>query len=115
MARVDAMAPDGACEQMYITADVSPQQLRVEHADRRIARAFRDRFPNAARLLRRGGVVALDLSCIVRITALQRDEYVVVEWNLVALEHVGISLGDAKHAVAETDPAHERIGRMVPT
>lgn len=35
--RVDALAPDGAYEHVYIAADASPQQLRIEQAGRRIA------------------------------------------------------------------------------
>lgn len=104
--RVDALAPDGAYEQIYIAADASPQQLRVEQAGRRVAKALRDRFPGAARarLLRRG-VVAVDWHRLARVTAPQRDADVVVEWNTNALNQLGIAKEDARQAVEETDPA----------
>lgn len=105
--RVDALTPDGAYEQVCISADASPQQLRVEQAGRRIAKALRDRFPIAARarLLRREVVMAVEWHCAVHVTATRRDEDVVVEWNAGALRQLGVSLEDAKHAIDETDPA----------
>lgn len=105
--RVDALAPDGAYEQVSVSADASPQQLRVEQAGRRIARSLCERLPRAmgAPMVRREGAVAVEWKRVARLGSPRRGEDVVVEWNAEAIEKLGSALEEAKQAVADSGPA----------
>lgn len=105
--RVDALAPDGAYEQIYIPAAASPHQLRVEQVSRRVARVLRERFPRAsrARVLRKEGVVSVEWSRVARVSAPRREEDATVEWSAEALLALGITVEEAKRAVSESDPS----------